>query len=78
MKFRDFFDSRKSMSSMRLSMFIVTIVACAGLIYLTLTTGIEIATYLIMALGIGITGKAVQSFAEHKNNKEDKDVQDSE
>ena len=73
MAFKDFFDASKSMSSMRLSMFIVTVTVCAALSYLTFTAGIEIAGYLIAALGIGITGKAMQSFSEGKKQ----DVQDS-
>ena len=64
MQFKDFFNLNSSMSSMRLSMFIIVLVVCTCLVYLTITTGIAMAGYLVASLGIGIAGKAVQRFAE--------------
>lgn len=67
MPFKDFFDSAKSMSSMRLSMFIIVVTVCTGLVYLTLAFGLGAGDLLIWALGIGVTGKFVQKYAEKKN-----------
>lgn len=66
MPFKDFFDSAKSMSSMRLSMFIIVVTVCIGLIYLTFAFGLGAGDLLIWALGLGVTGKFVQKFAENK------------
>lgn len=74
MKFKDFFYENTAASSTRLNIFIIVLTTCIGLAYLTITSGIAVAEFLVLALGIGISGKAAQKFAEVKRSNEDQNV----
>ena len=69
MNFINFFKETNedaSLSMMRLISFLIVVTICICFIYLTITSGVTMAPYLITALVIGVTGKAAQKIAEVK------------
>lgn len=60
---RELIDKKSSLSSTRASMMAIVVVVLGLLIYLTISVGIGVAEYLIWALAIGVSGKAIDAFA---------------